>query len=49
MDEIYNLAEKLAVETIQHLQETGNLDKVAMVVYDAIKGYEMEQIKGKVR
>jgi len=47
--EIYNLAEKLAEETIQHLQETGNLDKVAMVVSDAIKGYEMEQIKGKVR
>lgn len=47
--EIYSLAEQLAEETIQHLQKTGNLDKVAMVVSDAIKGYEMDQEKGKVR
>ena len=47
--EIYSLAEHLAEETIRHLQKTGNLDKVAMVVSDAIKGYEMDQVKGKVR
>ena len=47
--EIYSLAEQLAEETIQHLQKTRNLDKVAVVVSDTIKGYEMDQVIGKVR
>jgi hypothetical protein len=47
--EIYSLAEKLAGEAIEHLQRTGKLDQATLVVSDAIRGYPMEQEKGKVR
>jgi hypothetical protein len=43
--EIYDLAARLAEETIRHLQKTGNLDKAALVVSDAFKDYELGQAK----
>ena len=38
--EIYDLAARLAEETILHLQKTGNLDKAALVVSDVLKDYD---------
>ena len=38
--EIYDLAAKLAEETIRQLQKTRNLDKAALVVSDSLKDYD---------
>jgi len=46
-EEIYDLAAKLAEETIRQLQKTGNLDKASLVVSDAFIDYDAVNARGR--
>jgi len=46
-EEIYDLAAKLAEETIRELQKTGSLDKASLVVSDAFIDYDAVNARGR--